>query len=114
VYIVVQGWIEFKPNLQELSALSEKIRKHVTRMKKMNGSEIDVDAVKRVSSLCKSYVDLSDRIAPEIEKNTEVLAQAKIRLRLINEIQNALKAPRTQIPSAIAKINVRKLRQGAG
>jgi hypothetical protein len=104
VYLIVQGWLDFKPDVRSLAELSASIDIKVAKLKDMRPSVVDLGAVRMVSELCDKF--LSDLKASLSDSWRDETAQEalKVQEKRVKAISQALKAPLHEVPDALGRL----------
>ena len=101
VYLVVQGWIDFKPDIRSLAIIFDDLEKSASRVESLGKNLVENKDVKEVADLCDKFlndVDVALLEARHVESSRAALAARKQR---VETIYAALKGPLVEVPDAL-------------
>jgi hypothetical protein len=103
VYLVVQGWVDFQPDLSNLAKLSKEINKAALSIERQYGEKVQRVDVDRVRDLCSKLENDLDDARQQCLLDTAAQGKIGAEKSRIDRILEALKAPLPDVPDALRR-----------
>jgi hypothetical protein len=102
VYLIIQGWVDFKPDLRSLAYLSKEIDMAVTVVKKRPREMLTSADQKRISALCNKFTRDIDAIL-ECTSDSDIHAKLNFEKDKVQCIAEAVKSPLSELQDALVR-----------
>jgi hypothetical protein len=104
VLLIVQGWVDFKPDIKSLAALSRKIDARVRNLIIRSDKPVESGDVKRISDLCAKFVLDIDAALAEGWRDEAGQSELRAEKTRVEQITDTLKAPLSDVREALQRL----------
>jgi hypothetical protein len=104
VFLIVQGWIDFKRDIKSLAALSKEIDARVKNLVKLPDEVVGSADLKRITDLCNKFVLDTDEALTEGWRDEAGQGELRAQKERIEEISQALKAPASEVRGSLQRL----------
>jgi hypothetical protein len=113
VYLIVQGWVDFKPDLGSLAKLSKEIDSEARYIEGLYGEMVKYEHVKRISDLCTKFARDTDAALSDCSRDPAAQSKLSMEKNRVDKIFQALKAPLAEVPKALRRAKEPQITEGS-
>jgi hypothetical protein len=104
VYLIIQGWVDFKPDIRSLAILSHEIDARVRHIEVLTRGVVENTDVKRIRDLCGRFALDIDAALSEGWRDEVGQSNLSAEKERVDRISEALKAPLPEVSEALRRM----------
>ena len=104
VLLIVQGWLDFKPDLIALGNLKRDIYARSTILSTMSGSVVTAADIEPLQELCNKFLKDNDSALADTLRDPQTHSRLATEKKKVAQIVDALTSPLEAIPATLQSL----------